>query len=106
MTALIASKVKPFDLTNFSIKKEINLVSIYQLISLLEDVTRGFYGSINRAKGFIKVESHIYHFELVNNKYTIEEFLNASEVKYSEAVFIGFNIDKTGLRSRLVLNRK
>ena len=47
---LIASKVKPLDLTNFSIKKEINLTSIYQVISLLEDVTRGFYGSINRAK--------------------------------------------------------
>lgn len=103
---LIPSKVKPLDLTNFSIKKEINLTSIYQLISLLEDITRGFYGSINRAKGFIKIESRIYHFELVNNKYTIEEFLNASEVKFSEAVFIGFNIDKTGLRTRLVLNRK
>lgn len=104
--SLITSKVKPLDLTNFSIKKEINLTSVYQLISLLEDITRGFYGSINRAKGFIKIESHIYHFELVNNKYTIEEFLNVSEVKFSEAVFIGFNIDKTGLRTRLVLNRK
>lgn len=104
--SLITSKVKPLDLTNFSIKKEINLTSVYQLISLLEDITRGFYGSINRAKGFIKIESHIYHFELVNNKYTIEEFLNVNEVKFSEAVFIGFNIDKTGLRTRLVLNRK
>lgn len=104
--SLITSKVKPLDLTNFSIKKEINLTSVYQLISLLEDITRGFYGSINRAKGFIKIESHIYHFELVNNKYTIEEFLNVSEVKFSEAVFIGFNIDKTGLRTRLLLNRK
>lgn len=104
--SLITSKVKPLDLTNFSIKKEINLTSVYQLISLLEDITRGFYGSINRAKGFIKIESHIYHFELVNDKYTIEEFLNVSEVKFSEAVFIGFNIDKTGLRTRLVLNRK
>lgn len=104
--SLITSKVKPLDLTNFSIKKEIYLTSVYQLISLLEDIIRGFYGSINRAKGFIKIESHIYHFELVNNKYTIEEFLNVSEVKFSEAVFIGFNIDKTGLRTRLVLNRK
>lgn len=99
-------EVKTPNLMNFSLSKGVKLNSIYELIYLLEDITRGLYGNINRAKGFIKIKSHIYHFELVNNKYTIEEFLNKEEIKESEVVFIGNKIYKTKLRSVLLLMNK
>lgn len=99
-------EVKTPNLINFSLSKGVKLNSIYELIYLLEDITRGIYGNINRAKGFIKIKSHIYHFELVNNKYTIEEYLNKDEIKESEVVFIGNKIYKTKLRSVLLLTSK
>lgn len=94
--------VNPLPLVNFSLKKDIAFTSVYQLISLLEDISRGFYGDILRTKGFIKIEDKIYHFEMVNGLYTLEEYFNKEEVKESEAVFIGYSIDKTKLRARLV----
>lgn len=96
------TKVNPLPLVNFSLKKDIAFTSVYQLISLLEDISRGFYGDILRTKGFIKIEDKIYHFEMVNGLYTLEEYFNKEEVKESEAVFIGYSIDKTKLRARLV----
>ncbi len=98
------TKVETIPLINFALKKEINLSSIFELISLLEDISRGFYGFINRAKGFINIKNHTYHFELVNTIYSIEEYLNDEKID-NEAVFIGYSIDKTNLRNRLILNK-
>ena len=98
------ANIETIPLINFALKKEINLSSIYQLISLLEDISRGFYGNINRAKGFVEIKEHIYHFELVNTLYSIDEYLTNNKVE-NEAVFIGYSIDKTNLRNRLVLNK-
>ena len=98
------TKVETIPLINFALKKEINLSSIFELISLLEDISRGFYGLINRAKGFINIKNHTYHFELVNTIYSIEEYLNDEKID-NEAVFIGYSIDKTNLRNRLILNK-
>ena len=61
---LITNYIKP-SLTNFSLKGEIHLSSIYQLISFLENVSRGIYGDIVRMKGFIKIIDHLYHLNLL-----------------------------------------
>ena len=74
------------------------------VISLLEDVTRGFYGNIIRSKGNIKTFNHIYHFELINNLYSINEINDLNdEVKNSEIVFIGYSVNKLALRNRMVI---
>ena len=85
---------------NFAIKEIINLKNPVELVSILEDVSRGLYGEIYRAKGFVKISSHTYHFEFTNGIYTIEEYLG-DEVE-NEAVFIGYTIDKTNLRNRFI----
>lgn len=44
---------------------------------------------------------------MVNNLYTIEELFNSQNiVNESEAVFIGYNMDKTNLRNRFILVNK
>lgn len=85
---------------NFAIKEIINLKNPVELVSILEDISRGLYGEIYRAKGFVKISSHTYHFEFTNGIYTIEEYLG-DEVE-NEAVFIGYTIDKTNLRNRFI----
>lgn len=99
----IKSKVNPLPLTNFSLKDAIKIDSEYELISILEDVSRGEYGLVNRAKGFINISKRTYHFEYVNGIYSLTEYLKKEgETIDSEVVFIGYQIDKTGLRSRLI----
>lgn len=100
----LKTNIETIPLINFALKNEINLSSIYELISLLEDISRGFYGFINRAKGFINIKNHTYHFELVNTLYSIEEYIQNEKIE-NEAVFIGYSIDKTNLRNRLILNK-
>lgn len=100
----LKTNIGTIPLINFALKNEINLSSIYELISLLEDISRGFYGFINRAKGFINIKNHTYHFELVNTLYSIEEYIQNEKIE-NEAVFIGYSIDKTNLRNRLILNK-
>ena len=86
------------------IKQFIKFNSLYELISLLEDITRGFYGNIVRSKGNIKTFNHIYHFELVNTLYSINEINDINnEVKNSEIVFIGYSVNKLTLRNRMVI---
>ncbi len=105
----LTKKIKEVPVTNFSLKREINLTSEYELISILEDISRGYYGLINRAKGFIKIKDKMYHFEMVNGIYTLTEYIpeniDNSEgiVKESEVVFIGYSIEKMKLRNRFVL---
>ena len=53
------------------LKEYINLTSEYELISLLEDITRGVYGDITRSKGYIKIQNKTYHFEISNNIYNL-----------------------------------
>ena len=86
-------------------KQFIKFNSLYELISLLEDITRGFYRNIIRCKGNIKTFNHIYHFELVNNLYSINEINDiTNEVKNSEIVFIGYSVNKLALRNRMVID--
>ena len=86
------------------IKQFIKFNSLYELISLLEDITRGFYGNIIRCKGNIKTFNHIYHLELVNTLYSINEINDLNnEVKNSEIVFIGYSVNKLALRNRMVI---
>lgn len=85
---MITNYIKP-SLTNFSLKGEIHLSSIYQLISFLEDVSRGIHGDIIRMKGFIKIIDLIYHFEFTNGLYSLTES-NIEDIKEDEIVFIGY----------------
>ena len=91
-------KAPPF--TNFALKEYINLKNPIELISILEDVSRGLYGGIYRAKGFVKLPNQILHFEFTNGLYTIEEY--SGEEVDNEVVFIGYTIDKTNLRNRFI----
>lgn len=85
------NRLEEFGLKDFVIHNELTL------ITLLEDITRGLYGNIIRAKGYVKLESRTLRFDLVDQIYNITE----SDFKDSEVVFIGKNIDKTNIRKVL-----
>lgn len=85
------NRLEEFGLKDFVIHNELTL------ITLLEDITRGLYGNIIRAKGYAKLGSRTLRFDLVDQIYNITE----SDFKDSEVVFIGKNIDKTNIRKVL-----
>lgn len=85
------NRLEEFGLKDFVIHNELTL------ITLLEDITRGLYGNIIRAKGYAKLDSRTLRFDLVDQIYNITE----SDFKDSEVVFIGKNIDKTNIRKVL-----
>ena len=87
------NEIDELGISDFSLSSEM------QLISLLEDITRGFYGDIYRAKGFIKLNKYSLKFDLVDTRYVIEV---DEDNNPSKAVFIGKNLNKSNLRKRLI----
>ena len=78
--------------------KDIRLSSPAELIVLLEDVLRGRFGYIPRAKGVVLVGEEFLRFDLADGLYAIIG-ANEKEPK-SQCTFIGNNLDVKGLRSR------
>lgn len=64
----------------------------------LEDLCKGAYGNIVRAKGAIEVGNFKIRFDSVNYEYLMTQALDSEQ---SLAVFIGFNIDKHKIRKVL-----
>lgn len=92
-------EVSSLPIEEFSIDNEIKIKSEIELISFLEDLTRGFYGDILRSKGFIKLNKYYLNFDLVNNLYSIRAVENNDEIKEG-IVVIGYNLNKGELRKR------
>jgi G3E family GTPase len=81
--------------------KDVHLSSPAELIVLLEDVLRGRFGYIPRAKGLVLVGAKYLRFDLADGLYAI---IGADENEpKSQCTFIGNNLDVKGLRSRFIL---
>ena len=66
-----------------------------QFIILLEDIIRGRFGDIARAKGFIKCGKSFLRFDVAGERYAIT---GANETDELEIVFIGKNLNRKLLR--------
>ena len=66
-----------------------------QFIILLEDIIRGRFGDIARAKGFIKCSKSFLRFDVAGERYAIT---GAKETDELEIVFIGKNLNRKLLR--------
>lgn len=76
----------------------VTLSSPAELIVLLEDVLRGPFGYIPRAKGVVLVGAEYLRFDLADNLYAI---IGADEKEpKSQLTFIGNRLDVEGLRAR------
>lgn len=77
--------------------------SVGYLVCFLEDLIRGGFGRIIRAKGHISVSGELLHFEVSDRNYYIEgvqPVIDGEPLKPS-AVFIGHDIQRQALRRRL-----
>lgn len=70
-----------------------------ELIMLLEDILRGEFGQVARAKGVIQVGEEWLRFDAADRQYAI--IGEMSEQPKSQCVFIGRQVDKRHLYSRL-----
>lgn len=68
------------------------------LINTLENLIRGQFGNIIRAKGYIKFEDKGLRFDVADSRYSI---LLTDEVEDGKAVFIGTDINRYKLRKYL-----
>ncbi|MBR6015559.1 MAG: GTP-binding protein, partial [Prevotella sp.] len=76
--------------------KNVRLSSPAELIVLLEDVLRGRFGYIPRAKGLVLVGKEFLRFDLADGLYAI---IGADEENpESQCTFIGNNLDVKALR--------
>ena len=78
--------------------KDIHLYNVSELILVLEDVIRGRYGKIVRAKGAIKAGSDFVRFDIADRMYAIS---GADESLDNQAVFIGESPSMAGLEEAL-----
>ena len=85
--------------TNFDsiILENVSMFNPSEFIYLLEDIIRGFYGNIIRAKGGFMIGSIGLKFDLVDNKYCI---LSCDTIDKSSLVFIGKDINKKKLEKK------
>ena len=85
--------------TNFDsiILENVSMFNPSEFIYLLEDIIRGFYGNIIRAKGGFMIGSIGLKFDLLDNKYSI---LSCDAIDKSSFVFIGKDINKKKLEKR------
>ena len=79
-----------------------SLKTLPQIIKLLEDVIRGRFGKIIRAKGYISLSGGAIKFDLVDRKYAI----TGAEENTTGFVFIGKNLDKKSLTHYVVEKNK
>lgn len=87
------------DLENLGLKN-VCLPSGNHLIAFLEDLISGSYGSIWRAKGFVRTGDCWLRFDVVNGQYTITGF---QETEIPKSIFIGKNLKRGALRKALLL---
>lgn len=85
--------------TNFDsiILENVSMFNPSEFVYLLEDIIRGFYGNIIRAKGGFMIGSIGLKFDLVDNKYSI---LSCDTIDKSSLVFIGKDINKKKLEEK------
>ena len=89
---------------------ETNIDNVYKLSVLLENIVRGQYGEIVRAKGSIYIDDYRLSFDLVSAKYSIlitykdaldEEILYNDIDRQNKLVFIGRHLNKKSLKEAL-----
>ena len=69
----------------------------------MEDIIRGFYGNIIRAKGSLVVGDVGLKFDLADTKYCV---LTDDDVSSSNIVFIGKDIDKDRLKKIFIKKKR
>lgn len=92
--------VEEADLETLSLT-DIVLPSGNHLVGFLEELIRGAFGRIFRAKGFVDVGECCLRFDVVGNRYTITGF---DSTELPRSVFIGKELQKNRLRKRLLRN--
>ena len=107
--SLIESKEEPENLDTVAFT-ETNIDNVYKLSVLLENIVRGQYGEIVRAKGNIYIDDYRLSFDLVSAKYSIlitykdaldEEILYSNIDRQNKLVFIGRHLNKKSLKEAL-----
>ena len=74
------------------------LKNIGSMVFFCEKLLRGYYGRIERAKGFIKVGEIRIRFDLVGRYYSL---VGVEKTEQSEVVFIGKHLARATLRHDL-----
>ena len=74
-----------------------------RFVLFLEDIIRGFYGNIIRAKGSLVVGNVGLKFDLADTKYSV---LTDDTVSSSNIVFIGKDIDKDRLKKIFIKKKR
>ena len=107
--SLIEIKEEPENLDTMAFT-ETNIDNVYKLSVLLENIVRGQYGEIVRAKGSIYIDDYRLSFDLVSGKYSIlitykdaldEEILYSNIDRQNKLVFIGRHLNKKSLKEAL-----
>ncbi len=94
---ILSDEVDAPDLENIGLTY-VKLESELQLIYMLENLLRGAYGNIVRAKGYLKTGSNWVRFDVADKLYGITGIEPMAD---SRAVFIGQNIKRSLLRELL-----
>ena len=93
----VADQTAP-DLETFALK-DTSFSGGTDLLFFLEDLVRGEFGSICRAKGIVNSDRLAVRFDVVDTAYSITGFDGEDT---SQGVFIGRNIKRNTLRKRLL----
>ncbi len=86
------------DLENLGLSG-VRMPSAAHLVTFLEDVIRGEYGNIVRAKGFLRAGDQDCRFDVADDRYSITGMEDMPE---SRAIFIGKDIARSRLRKQLL----
>ena len=78
---------------------QVQLSSLSEMVFFLEDVLRGRFGNIVRAKGTIKIENFMLRFDVAGGQYRLTGTEHENDV--SQAVFIGKNLNVLSLCNTL-----
>ena len=79
--------------------KDARLTALAQLVVLLEDILRGSFGVIPRAKGVLQVGEEWMRFDVADGLYGI--VADESDEHITQCVFIGRRLNETALRARM-----
>jgi len=83
--------------------EDVSISNPSRFVLLLEDIIRGFYGNIIRAKGSLVVGDVGLKFDLADTKYSV---LTDDTVSSSNIVFIGKDIDKDRLKKIFIKKKR
>lgn len=79
--------------------REISFNNPGELAVLLTDILNGDFGMIPRAKGIVDIAGEMIRFDLADGRYCITGDFSGNET--SQVVFIGKNLNRRGILSRL-----